>query len=920
MKRITKLLFAVMFIASAAMYGQTLTGTVVDGDNTPLPGADVIVVGSTKGASTDFNGKFSFDVDAGSGTVTVSFIGFNDVTLAYTVGAGATTDLGTIQLTESAESLNEIVVTGVVDIAKDRQTPVAVSTIRSAEIIETLGTKEFPELLNSTPSVYATKQGGGWGDARINIRGFDQRNVAVMINGMPVNDMENGWVYWSNWAGLSDVTSAMQVQRGLGSSKLAISSVGGTINVVTRSSDRSEGGSVSTTFGNDEYQKFVGSYNTGLMDSGFSASFLFSRTTGEGYVDGTQFEGHNYFLSLGQKINDKHDLMFTFTGAPQWHHQRSWANPVSDYLKYGEDGEPDIRYNSDWGYDENGEAFSFRRNFYHKPVASLNWDWRINDNSSLSTVVYASWGRGGGTGEIGRINGSRQYSSKFKNAQGIVRVAEIQRWNRGETVADFGSDRQMFNGAYSNTGNNGHPTSQGGQGRYGGDNGISRRASMNSHNWFGSVINYNNELSETLTMDAGVDLRTYKGYHYRVVNDDLGGDNYIDYDNRNEPASGNLINPSDYVEASPDWNPFANITDQEKIDYNNDGLVNWAGVFGQLEYSNDIVSAFIQGAYSNQSFKRIEYFNEVPGDQETDWENIAGGNIKGGINWNIDEQHNVFGNLGYYSRQPNFDAVYLNFGNNLNPDIQNEKVTAFELGYGFRAEKFRLNFNAYRTSWKDRFDSASQTFDVGGVEVRGVANLYGITQVHTGLELEGSMNFGNFIVDIMGSVGNWEYDGNVTASYFDENQNPIPGADDEVLYLDGVKVGDAAQVSARIGLTWKATDNLKFRLSQQYFDNLYANIDAASFNDEDHKGSLQLPGYSLMDAGASYRFDLKNSRSIFLSFNASNLGDHKYISESDTNYHVGDRGNDATWNGINTSNRVYYGWGRTWSTSLRFVF
>lgn len=67
--------------------------------------------------------------------------------------------------------------------------------------------------------------------------------------------MENSSVYWSNWAGLSDVTSAMQVQRGLGSSKLAISSVGGTINVVTRSADMKQGGSVSVGVANDNYTK-----------------------------------------------------------------------------------------------------------------------------------------------------------------------------------------------------------------------------------------------------------------------------------------------------------------------------------------------------------------------------------------------------------------------------------------------------------------------------------------------------------------------------------------------------------------------------------------------------------------------------------------------------------------------------------------
>ncbi|MBS1572299.1 MAG: TonB-dependent receptor plug domain-containing protein, partial [Bacteroidetes bacterium] len=141
-----------------------------------------------------------------------------------------------------SKDIEQVVLTGVADIAKDRKTPVAVSTIKEAQIVEKLGNQEFPEILNTSPSVYATKGGGGYGEGKLNIRGFDQKNIAVMINGMPVNDMESGAVYWSNWAGLSDVTSAMQVQRGLGSSKLAIASVGGTVNIITRSSDKKEGG------------------------------------------------------------------------------------------------------------------------------------------------------------------------------------------------------------------------------------------------------------------------------------------------------------------------------------------------------------------------------------------------------------------------------------------------------------------------------------------------------------------------------------------------------------------------------------------------------------------------------------------------------------------------------------------------------
>ena len=163
----------------------------------------------------------------------------------------------------NSKDIEQVVLTGVADIAKDRKTPVAVSTIKEAVIVEKLGNQEFPEVLNTTPSVYATKAGGGFGDSRITVRGFDQRNTAVMINGVPVNDMENGAVYWSNWAGLSDVTSAMQVQRGLGSSKLAIASVGGTINVLTRAADKKREGNVMFGLGNAGYNKLLFSYNTG---------------------------------------------------------------------------------------------------------------------------------------------------------------------------------------------------------------------------------------------------------------------------------------------------------------------------------------------------------------------------------------------------------------------------------------------------------------------------------------------------------------------------------------------------------------------------------------------------------------------------------------------------------------------------------
>ena len=144
----------------------------------------------------------------------------------------------------SLQELEEVVVTGggVIDLAEDRNTPVATSTIKGSEIQKKIGTQDITMTLVNTPSVYVSGQGGGFGDTRIAVRGFEQDNTAYMLNGQPINGMEDGKMYWSNWSGMNDVASVVQIQRGLGASKLAISSVGGTVNFVMKSTDKKRRG------------------------------------------------------------------------------------------------------------------------------------------------------------------------------------------------------------------------------------------------------------------------------------------------------------------------------------------------------------------------------------------------------------------------------------------------------------------------------------------------------------------------------------------------------------------------------------------------------------------------------------------------------------------------------------------------------
>ena len=133
MKNFKNLLFVALFFIAATVIGQTkISGTIVDESNEGLPGATVVVKGTTNGTETDFDGKFTLTTSSESGTIVVSYLGFKTMEIAFTGSA----DLGNVKLNEDGNILEEVVLRGIVDIAKDRQTPVAKSTIKAAEIQE----------------------------------------------------------------------------------------------------------------------------------------------------------------------------------------------------------------------------------------------------------------------------------------------------------------------------------------------------------------------------------------------------------------------------------------------------------------------------------------------------------------------------------------------------------------------------------------------------------------------------------------------------------------------------------------------------------------------------------------------------------------------------------------------------------------
>ena len=879
-KRLT-IVMACLIFAFTAISQTTVRGILLDTQTREsLIGATVTSDKSENAAVSDTEGNFEIQLPSEKQTLKINYVGYDLKTIIINP-TGKNLSLGEIEMDSKTFGLNEVMVTASVGIA--RKTPVAMSTLPASIIQETLGTQEFPEVLNVTPGIYATKVGGGFGDSRINVRGFETVNTAMMINGVPVNDMEWGGVYWSNWTGLSEVTRSMQVQRGLGASKIAAPSVGGSINIVTKTTDAQKGGSIFYGLGNDGYNKLSFSVSTGLMDNGWALNILGAKNWAKNYILGTEYEGYTYFASVSKRINENHEISLTGFGAPQWHNQRSSSDRllIIEWQKYKEK----YRYNPTYGTDSYGNRYTANYNYFHKPQISLNHVWTINDKSALTTVLYTSIGRGGG------YSGRGTNSNAFYGASnGIVNTT----YRTSENYFDYG--KLIDENAANANGSLAVLTS-----------------SINSHNWYGLLSTYTTKIGDYFNVYGGIDLRTYAGIHTNKIVDLMGGKFYID-NTRNTSAA---INRKEY--GDPAWyNQRLTIGDIVYRDYT--GNVNQGGFFGQGEYNRGKLSAFVSASVNNNWYWRTDrfYYNNV----KSDVASHAGWMAKGGANYNINKNHNVFFNFGGFSRTPYLSGgIFLNStsSNAINTGAKNEKILSTEVGYGFRSSIFSANINAYYTHWINK--TAIRALNNNDPDL-GTINLTGVGATHKGVELDFICRpVKDLELNGMFSYGDWRWTGEGYALLYNKDDLPIDITGNVVsdetkqawlrLNMNNVHVGNAAQMTGSLDLSYVFLPGWKAGLTYRYIGNNYAYYSIAIPNFNTTSTLVEpwkMPDGNVFNFRMNYRFKF-NKLDAVLQGNIENLFDAVYISDASD-------GSTHDW----TTATVFYGFGRTWSASLRINF
>ena len=878
------------------------SGVLVGEDGEPIIGATITVPGTKIVATTDVDGHFSFSVPKGK-EIHVNYIGYKPINLK------AEANLGEVKMEIESQMLQDVVVTQ--SIARTRRTPVAISTVDAATIETKLGNQEFPEVLKTTPGVWATKDGGGYGDAKINMRGFKTENVAALINGIPVNDMEWGGIYWSNWAGLSDVTASMQTQRGLGAAIVSVPSVGGTINITTKSLDVKRGGNVFYGMGNDGMNHIGFSVSTGVNDKGWAVTLLGARKWGDGYVQGTNFNAYTYFINISKRLNDKHQLSFTAFGSPQVHYKRSSQDGLSiegwQGVKNYMDGESMYKYNPTFGYDRDGQVRSSNKNVYHKPQISLNHIWQINEKSSLSSAVYVSLASGYGYSGQGRgtYNGSSLSNTSWYGASnGTLNTL----FRRPDGTFDYAAIQEM--NMASTTGSN-----------------MVMSKSNNSHNWYGLVSTYKNELIKNLNLTAGIDMRYYVGFHNNKIVDLYDGEYFMDDSSRRGVQAANNA-----AAADPNWKyQHLGVGDVVYRDY--DGHTLQEGAYAQLEYTmlDNKLTTVLAGSFSNTSYWRVDHFYYDKEHEKSETVNFLAGTIKGGANYNIDRHNNVYFNGGYITRAPFFSGgafLQAATSNATNPNAVNEKVGSFEIGYEYHSPVFTATVNGYYTKWMDKTATRSSDLNDG---TKYFFNMQGVDALHMGVEL-------NFVykpfrwLDFNGmlSIGDWKWDSNTKGYFYNSYGQPIQdikngalasgifAADHASATLNqkGRKVGGSAQTTGYLGLNLKPLKGWRVGIDWTFNARNYSDfsISASDYapNATINVGSpWEIPWGNQLDLSASYNFKIGGLDATLFG-NVYNLCDYNYVMDAYTASGV-----DGTWE---NAYRVFYSFGRTYALRLKVKF
>lgn len=826
MRHLTLLLVLSFFsvFASLAQSG-SIQGNVIDGESVkPLQNIFVQVEGEKAGAYTNEEGTFLLNnVPAGNGVLIFSGEGFKTKQLEFSLTEGELLQIGSVTMKAGYDREEVVLEMPVIELEE--------SDVDG----ESSSSQSAGGLLHSSDDLFSSTAAYTFGNARFSVRGYDQENSGVFFNGIQMNDMETGRPSWSDWGGLNDAVRNTEITYGNDNSNSTLLSLGGTANVITRASEYSPGIKVSYMSTNRNYRnRIMATASTGLMKNNMAVTISGShRWAEEGYVEGTFYDAWAYFLAVEKIFNEKHSLSLTAFAAPN----KRGKQIGSSQEAYDASG--DNYYNANWGY-QNGEKRNARVANAQKPFVSLNHIWKFNEELKINSSVAYSFGRSGGTA-LNWYDAKDPRPNYYKYLPYYNRLTEGYVWENQQVDWDF---------FYFANGKNLY-TLQDVDGVDGNDITFMRSKYMVEdrridHDQIKANVLISYDLNEDLKLNGNVNYSWYKGRHYKVVDDLLGGDYWVDID---QFAERDFSNPE--IAQSDLNNPNRLTEDGDVFGYDYDANIQKIGGFVKADYTMGNIDLYLGTELSNTSFFRTgnmrngKFPEDSYGDSEK--QNFFNYGVSLGANYKISGRHIVYGNAKYLTRAPFFDNAYVSPRTRdfLVDGLTSETITSLDLNYVVRMPYLVGRISGYYTKFDDQVDVKSYFNDYEHSFVNYV--MTGMDKKHIGVEigLEGKIT-SELSVNAVAAIGQYTYDSRPDLTItVDNNASEIQGNDNKV-YIKDFYVPGTPQQAYSLGIKYNSPKFWWLELNGSYFDDIYLDF---------HPGRRVVSAVGTLDPSTPYGVD-----------------------------------------------------------------
>lgn len=691
-------------------------------------------------------------------------------------------------------------------------------TFTEAQLGEDEDMSQNVSIINSNSNIYASEVGYLFSPMRFRYRAFDQRYNDIYINGAPINDMETGQFRYSWVGGLNQQTRNMESSMPFEGNRFSIPGMGGSNNYNFRPASMPSGHRLTLSGANRSYTlRGMYTFNSGLNDKGwaFSANVTY-RWASEGYVEGTFYNSLSYFLGVQKVFGDGNNSISLVT----------WGNPTERASQGAGTDEMywlanDRYYNPYWGY-QNGKKRNSRIVNDYSPTALLTWDWKIDDDTKLTTSLLGKYTMYKST-KLNYNNADNPHPSYWKNMPSSyydvwddTDVANrtpqaLADWNRAfEFWTSSKANRQInWDRLYYS---NNQAAIQGQDAIY------YIQAKHNDALTFTLASTLNKQLKKNMLWNVGIMASSNKGMHYQTMEDMLGA---TTYHNINTYALGTYDRNSDEIQYDLNHrNAIVGEGDRFGYDYNL--LVNNAKAWTSFSHDWGIFHYTIAGKIGYTAMQRDgKMRNGLAANNSYGKSGVAqflDGGVKLGTSFNLGRGNTLTIGAGYETRAPQARTAFASpeINNDYVTNLKNEKVFSSEIGYQLQTSWLHANINAYYSYLTDVTDWQNYYFD--DINSFSYVSLTNIKKEYYGVEA--GLRFkvtSSFDINLIGQISDAKIKNNSNVRYMNSTSALYT---DEIVYNKGMRDSGTPLTAASLGLSYHK-GGWYIDLNCNYYDRIY---------------------------------------------------------------------------------------------------